>query len=207
MARSSRYLTSLSSVPMLNRYPRCHRLRQHQSRPFSSTPTTQAMPKPHNSTKVANKLQNRKSRMVEMMNLPASKIPEDLGLLPQTFIRPPNRHMPKLFGSAWKARLRSELLWVRTRLQNFSGYMAFDSIGISTPRPPANTPDHPVWSTFYGGLNANSPNPKEPPLTSNPAPPSLSTSTRNSTPTSPPANCSPSTTSSAPAWPKKHVPS
>ena len=66
---------------------------------------------------------SRKSKKVEMKNLPDSKIPNDVGLIPQTFIRPPNRDMPRLFSSKWKSRLKLELLWIKTRIQNFGSYV------------------------------------------------------------------------------------
>lgn len=130
MARASRYLKSLTSSPAFNYCPRCLHLRQQQPRPFSST-STRAMPKPQRSTNTSTKSNARKSRKVEMMNLSASEIPEDLGLLPQTFIRPPNRDMPRLFGKSWKARLRTEMMWMKSRLQNFAGCVVSKWIGTS----------------------------------------------------------------------------
>ncbi len=65
-------------------------------------------------------LGDKKSRKVEMKGMSGSQIPDDLGIIRQTFIRPPNSEMPRLFGSTWKTRLKLELLWARTRVQNFA---------------------------------------------------------------------------------------
>ena len=64
-------------------------------------------------------LENRKSRRVEMKGVSGSRIPDDIGIIPQTFIRPSNSEMPRLFGSTWKTRLKLEWLWARTRAENF----------------------------------------------------------------------------------------
>jgi len=67
------------------------------------------------------RMESRKSRKVQMKAMSGSKVPDDVGLIPQTFIRPPSREMPRLFGSKWKSRLKLEWLWVWTRVQNFGG--------------------------------------------------------------------------------------
>lgn len=123
MARSSRYLAPLSSASLLNRCPGCLRLGYHPSRPFSSASSRQATMVTPAAKEIKMGLENRRSRKVEMKRMPASKIPTDVGLLPQTFIRPANRHMPRLFSATWKQRLRLEILWVRTRFQNFASYV------------------------------------------------------------------------------------
>lgn len=45
-------------------------------------------------------------------------MPQDLGLLPGTFIRPVWHEMPSIFKQP-RERLRMEWLWWKTRLQNF----------------------------------------------------------------------------------------
>jgi protein MBA1 len=57
-----------------------------------------------------------------MKNLSRQEIPNDLGLMPQTFIRPPPQDLPKLFSADWKQRMKVEWLWTRTRFQNFFTY-------------------------------------------------------------------------------------
>ena len=64
-------------------------------------------------------MEGKKSRRVEMKNVPQHRMPDDVGILPETFIRPPSREMPRLLGSEWKKRLKLEWLWVKTRVQNF----------------------------------------------------------------------------------------
>jgi hypothetical protein len=57
-----------------------------------------------------------------MKNLSRQEIPNDLGLMPQTLIRPPRQNLPKLFSADWKQRIKFEWLWTRTRFQNFFTY-------------------------------------------------------------------------------------
>lgn len=57
-----------------------------------------------------------------MKNLSRNEIPNDLGLMPQTLIRPPRQALPKLFSADWKQRLQFEWTWTRTRFQNFFTY-------------------------------------------------------------------------------------
>lgn len=68
---------------------------------------------------IQRQLENKKSRRVEMKDMSGSRIPGDIGIIPQTFVRPPNSEMPRLFGSTWKTRLKLEWLWIRTRVENF----------------------------------------------------------------------------------------
>jgi hypothetical protein len=204
MARSSRYLTPVSSSPLLKRCPGCLRLRPSQSRTFSAASTHQAMMVAQKSQASTKQMETRRSKKMQMKKLTANKIPEDVGLLPQTFIRPPNREMPRLFGAAWTQRLKLELCWVRTRLQNFGSYV--DSSQLAHFTHLLLTPHPSVCSTLYTGPNASSPVPRNYLLTYNPALPSPSPSTSNSTLTSPPATSNPSATSSSQASPIKAAP-
>lgn len=61
----------------------------------------------------------KKSRSVAIKEMPVDQISDDVGLLSQTFIRPPNREMPGLFSRKWKWRLKFEWLWIKTRALNF----------------------------------------------------------------------------------------
>jgi hypothetical protein len=124
MAGYSRKLRALPS-PLLNYCPHCLPTPSKLSRLFSSTPSRlKAIAMAQKPSDVANRmLEGRKSRKVEMKNLPQSRIPDDVGLLPETFIRPPSREMPRLLSSEWKRRLKLEWLWVRTRVQNFGSYV------------------------------------------------------------------------------------
>jgi hypothetical protein len=139
MAASSRHLVPLPfSLVLLDRCPQCFRIRYSPSRPFSTTLPSMAAPvvsqMPRDSMP---RMPPRKSRKVEMKKVSASQVSDDVGLLPQTFIRPPNRDMPKLFSSKWKFRLNLEWFWLRTRAQNFGSYVtsrdqAFPSLNTSS---------------------------------------------------------------------------
>ncbi|KAL1995482.1 hypothetical protein VTN49DRAFT_1669 [Thermomyces lanuginosus] len=58
------------------------------------------------------------SMRTRFRDLRASTVPQDLGLLPGTFIRPVWHEMPSIFKQP-RERLRMEWLWWKTRLQNF----------------------------------------------------------------------------------------
>ncbi|KAL2009180.1 hypothetical protein VTN00DRAFT_7374 [Thermoascus crustaceus] len=53
-----------------------------------------------------------------------SSLPQDIGLLPGTFIRPLWRDMPSLFEQP-RQRLHMEWLWLKTGFQNFLGILAY----------------------------------------------------------------------------------
>ena len=65
-----------------------------------------------------------------MKNLSRQEIPDDLGLIPQTLIRPPRQALPRLFSADWKRRLKFEWAWTRTRFQNFFTYACY----VAAPR-------------------------------------------------------------------------
>lgn len=58
--------------------------------------------------------------------LSRSELPQDIGLLPGTFIRPLWRDMPSIFQQP-KERLRLEWLWLKNAVQNFLGYVCRSS--------------------------------------------------------------------------------
>jgi hypothetical protein len=155
MAQPSRYLTPLSLCFSLNRCSKCLRLRYQTSRHFRSALPRQGgllmqqqMPKD-----LASRMPARKSKKTHMKEMTANQISDDVGLLPQSFIRPPNRDLPRLFSSKWKSRLKVEWLWVRTRLQNLGSYVHSDPIDPITLLLTSST----ASSTSYAGPNANSP--------------------------------------------------
>ncbi|KKK24901.1 hypothetical protein ARAM_000136 [Aspergillus rambellii] len=56
--------------------------------------------------------------------LSRAELPQDIGLLPGTFIRPLWRDMPSIFQQPAE-RLKLEWLWVKTGFQNFLGLLAY----------------------------------------------------------------------------------
>lgn len=56
--------------------------------------------------------------------LSRADLPQDIGLLPGTFIRPLWRDMPSIFEHP-QERLRMEWLWIKSAFQNFLGYVLF----------------------------------------------------------------------------------
>jgi hypothetical protein len=124
MASSTRNLIPFASSPLFNRCPQCLHIRPKLSRQLSSTPCRKAMnASPPNPKEALKPMGSRRSRKVEMKRMSASKIPDDLGIIQQTFIRPPNRDMPRLFSKKWKSRLKMEWFWIKTRLMNFGSYV------------------------------------------------------------------------------------
>lgn len=142
MATRSRNLMPLLPFP-LNRCPQCLHIQYNVSRHFSSTPSAKAMrvAQPNKKT-MLDGMKSRKSRRVEMKNMSPSKIPDDVGIIQQTFIRPPNRDLPRLFSDKWKSRLKLELLWARTRAQNFGSYVPCPIPSNRTKTPPSPFPPH-----------------------------------------------------------------
>jgi hypothetical protein len=91
-----------------------------------------------------------------MKNLSRQEIPNDLGILPQTLIRPPPQDLPKLLSADWKRRIKFEWLWTKTRFQNFFTYVPpLDSSSFA-----ANFLLGPDSSTFSAGVDQNPPTPK-----------------------------------------------
>lgn len=91
-----------------------------QARCFTTSRSTMAtagsaqMPK-----NIMKSMQPQQSMRSRMKSAKPQELPNDLGLLPQTLILPPNKQLPKLFSGQWKKRLQVEWLWTRTRVQNF----------------------------------------------------------------------------------------
>ena len=44
----------------------------------------------------------------QMSKMKKSDLPTDLGLLPDTLIKPPSKDLPSIFSDQWKKRLRIE---------------------------------------------------------------------------------------------------
>ncbi|KAL2866021.1 uncharacterized protein BJX67DRAFT_152350 [Aspergillus lucknowensis] len=63
------------------------------------------------------------------MNLSRAELPQDIGLLPGTFIRPLWRDLPSIFQQP-NERLRFEWLWLKSGFQNFASLVAYSKIQI-----------------------------------------------------------------------------
>ncbi|KAL2831232.1 hypothetical protein BDW59DRAFT_158177 [Aspergillus cavernicola] len=61
--------------------------------------------------------------------LPRSELPQDIGVLPGTFIRPLWRDLPSIFQQP-KERLRFEWLWVKSGVQNFGSLFLYCKIQV-----------------------------------------------------------------------------
>lgn len=122
MASLSRAVPPLPTAMHIHCRARGHTLRCHD-RSFSTSRSARAVTAetqmPKNIMKQVTAQQGMRSRM---KNMSRQEIPNDLGLLPRTLIRPPAQDLPKLFGADWKQRLKFEWLWIRTRFQNFFTY-------------------------------------------------------------------------------------
>lgn len=86
-----------------------------QCRMFSHTSIRPA--KPLSQTFAMSKQPPQKSLRAQSMDMSRTELPQDLGLLPGTFIKPPLVQMP-----AWlflpRERLRMEWIWLKTKVQN-----------------------------------------------------------------------------------------
>lgn len=94
------------------------------SKPACAVPAQSQMPK-----NIIRQMPPQQGLRSRMKNLSRHEIPNDLGLIPQTLIRPPRHALPKLFSANWRQRLKFEWSWTRTRFQNFFTYAM--SLGIS----------------------------------------------------------------------------
>jgi hypothetical protein len=129
----------------------CHARSFTTSKPALALAGQSQMPK--NIMKSLPPQQGMRSRM---KNLSRQEIPNDVGILPQTLIRPPPQDLPKLLSADWKRRMKFEWLWTKTRFQNFFTYV---------PRPDsssfaANFLLGPDSSTFSAGVDQNPLTPK-----------------------------------------------
>ncbi|PYH98735.1 hypothetical protein BO71DRAFT_394898 [Aspergillus ellipticus CBS 707.79] len=94
--------------------PPCRHFSQSSQRPaMRAMPQTLAMKQP------AQPSMKTRSREISRADLP-----QDIGLLPGTFIRPLWRDMPSLFAQP-QERLRMEWLWIKSGFQNFLGLLAY----------------------------------------------------------------------------------
>jgi hypothetical protein len=116
------------------------------SRPALALAGQSQMPK--NIMKSLPPQQGMRSRM---KNLSRQEIPNDLGVLPQTLIRPPPQDLPKLLSADWKRRMKFEWLWTKTRFQNFFTYVP----PPDTSSFAANFSPGSDSSTFSAGVDQN----------------------------------------------------
>jgi hypothetical protein len=129
----------------------CHTRSFTTSKPTLALAGQSRMPK--NIMKSLPPQQGMRSRM---KNLSRQEIPNDVGILPQTLIRPPPQDLPKFLGADWKRRLKFEWLWTKTRFQNFFTYVPPpDSSSFA-----ANFLLGPDSSTFFAGVDQNPLTPK-----------------------------------------------
>lgn len=129
MSRPTLVMASIShSVPRVQTitHIRCRpreSVLHHRARSFTTSRSALAVTAqsqmPKNIMKQMPPQQGMRSRM---KNLSRQEIPNDLGLMPQTLIRPPRQDLPKFFSADWKQRIKFEWLWTRTRFQNFFTY-------------------------------------------------------------------------------------
>ena len=101
------------------------------SRPSHAAAGTTQMPR-----NIMKQMPSQQSMRSRLKTVGRQDIPDDLGLMPQTFIRPSYGTLPALFGGDWKKRLQIEWLWTKTRFQNFFGSVpAFNSLGSRSDYP------------------------------------------------------------------------
>jgi hypothetical protein len=129
----------------------CHARSFTTSKPTLALAGQSQMPK--NIMKSLPPQQGMRSRM---KNLSRQEIPNDVGILPQTLIRPPSHDLPKLLSAGWKRRMKFEWLWTKTRFQNFFTYVP----PPETPSFTANCVLDPDSSTFSAGVDPDPPTPK-----------------------------------------------
>lgn len=91
-----------------------------QCRSFSKAPGLKARGISQNVSLEAPAQPSTKTRT---RTLPWSVLPQDIGLLPGTFIRPLWRDMPSLFEQP-RQRLHMEWLWLKSGFQNFLGWVS-----------------------------------------------------------------------------------
>ncbi|KAF9888419.1 hypothetical protein FE257_008697 [Aspergillus nanangensis] len=94
----------------------------HQCRFFSQTSQRGAMRGAPENISVRQPAQP--SMRTRGRDLSRSELPQDIGLLPGTYIRPQWRDMPSIFQQPTE-RLQLEWLWLKTGFQNFIGLLAY----------------------------------------------------------------------------------
>lgn len=165
MAPCSRLILRPCSPSLLTRCPGCLRHRSNPSRTFSSTSTKYvlATAKSPTTKDFQGRMPHQRSKRVQMKEMPVSKISDDVGLLPETFIRPPNRDLPALFSDRWKSRLKLEWLWAKSRAQNLGSYVSHILSKYLSTFPSTNhlLSSRTVSSTSSAGTNANYFQPRE----------------------------------------------
>ena len=125
--------SAIAMPPMSSTIPRVRTMTHIRCRPKNTLPrhvrsfnTSKPAPAIHGASAMPKNMmaqmppqQGIRSRMKD---LGRQEIPNDLGLMPMTLIRPPGKDLPSLFGADWKYRIKFEWLWVKTRFQNFFTY-------------------------------------------------------------------------------------
>ncbi|EEH34840.1 hypothetical protein PAAG_05887 [Paracoccidioides lutzii Pb01] len=115
--------SSLQSSSSFSRFSRCLLL---SGRPFSNTTQREASMRDAQILRPkAPPVMSGSNQMKKLMQkMDADSIPDDLGLLPGTFIRPLWRHMPSIFKYP-KERLWMEWVSLRSKFQDFVGVVAY----------------------------------------------------------------------------------
>lgn len=91
----------------------------HQCRSFSHAPQRWAY-RSQNFTPPSMTQPSMKSRTREMLQ---GHLPNDIGLLPGTYVRPLWRDMPSIFGNP-RDRWQMEYTWLKSALQNFMRWVS-----------------------------------------------------------------------------------
>ena len=110
-----------ASTNLRVRLPRPHR--DHARHFTTSKPARAVVGKPMIPKGMAGQMPAQQGLKSRMKTVQMGQIPNDLGLMPQTLIRPSSKRLPKLFSSSWKEKLRFEWFWTRTRFQNIFSYV------------------------------------------------------------------------------------
>lgn len=55
----------------------------------------------------------------QLAKMKKSDMPTDLGLLPDTLIKPNSKHLPSLLSGQWKRRLRIEWMALTQKMKHF----------------------------------------------------------------------------------------
>ena len=123
---------SSSQTQLLPRYSVCI------SRPFSNTSSANYAHAKGNMKTIAPRIpaeMSMRNRVKDAMSgASRENIPDDIGLLPGTFIRPVWKHMPSIFKEP-KQRWRMEWMWFKMKMQNFARLVAclpFFSLTVSS---------------------------------------------------------------------------
>ncbi|KAK1141635.1 hypothetical protein N8T08_008899 [Aspergillus melleus] len=155
--------SSLSSAPLMATVRSNNALLAHlypsiaasrQCRPFSQSVRRSGGYVPN---EVSVKQPAQPSMKTRGHELNRADLPQDIGLLPGTFIRPLWRDMPSIFQQPYE-RLRMEWLWMKTGAQNFLGLLAYSKwlnkglpLRLKERRQVARNLHQQMYSTFAEG--------------------------------------------------------